>query len=83
MAYITQRTVIRGLILFSTTVPIAIMANILRLSMTAVLASLYGESVAQGFFHQFSGVIVFIFAVLALSLIGGLLRWLPLRKNTG
>lgn len=83
MAYITQRTVIRGLVLFSTTVPIAIMANILRLSMTAVLASLYGESVAQGFFHEFSGVMVFIFAVLTLSLIGGLLRWLPWKRNTG
>ena len=83
LAYVTQRTVVKGVILFLAAVPVAIGANILRLSITAVLASLYGERVAQGFLHQFSGLVVFAFAVISLSLIGGLLKWLSFKKDTG
>jgi exosortase len=83
MAYMTQKTVLKGAILFLASVPVAIVANILRLSVTAVLASIYGEQLAQGFLHKFSGMVVFIFAVISLSLIGGLLRWLSFKKNIG
>jgi exosortase len=83
MGYLTQRTIPKGLILFLTAVPVAIAANVLRLSVTAVLASLHGEQVAQGFLHQFSGIVVFIFAIICLSLVGGFLRWLSLGKDTG
>jgi exosortase len=83
LAYITQRTLVKGIILFIAAVPIAILANVLRLSVTAFLASLYGEQVAQGFFHEFSGIMVFAFAVVSLALLGGFLRWLPFGKNTG
>jgi exosortase len=81
MAYVTQKTVSKGVILFLASVPVAIMANVLRLSATAVLATLYGEQVAHGFFHGFSGVIVFLFAVICLALIGGFLRWLSTKKT--
>lgn len=83
LAYVTQRTVGKGMVLFLTAVPVAIGANILRLLTTAVLATLYGEKVAQGFLHQFSGVVVFVFAVVNLSLIGGFLRWLSFKRDTG
>jgi exosortase len=83
MAYLTQRTILSGVILFLAAVPIAIGANVLRLSMTAVLASLYGEQVAQGFLHQFSGLVVFAFALICLFFIGGLLRWLSRKEDTG
>lgn len=83
LAYATQRTLVKGIILFLAAVPVAIGANILRLSLTAILASLYGEQVAQGFLHQFSGVAVFAFAVVSLSLIGAILRWLSFKKDTG
>jgi exosortase len=83
MAYVTQKTVLKGVILFLTSVPVAIMANILRLSVTAVLASLYGEQLAQGFLHKFSGILVFAFAVISLYLIGRLLIWLSFKKNIG
>ena len=83
LAYATQRTLMKGIILFLAAVPVAIGANILRLSLTAILASLYGEHVAQGFLHQFSGVAVFVFAVVSLSLIGAILRWLSFKKDIG
>jgi exosortase len=83
LAYTTQRTLVKGIILFLAAVPVAIGANILRLSLTAILASLGGEQMAQGFLHQFSGVAVFAFAVVSLSIIGAILRWMSFKKDTG
>jgi exosortase len=44
------------------TVPIAIVANGLRVAGTGVLAHYYGAEAAEGFFHTFSGWIVFVVA---------------------
>lgn len=46
-------------LLFFSAAPVAIVANILRLTGTALLASKYGGAVAQGFLHDFSGMVVF------------------------
>ena len=45
-----------------TTIPIAIVANAFRVGGTGVLATYFGERAAQGFFHTFSGWLVFVFA---------------------
>ncbi|MCL2790714.1 MAG: exosortase/archaeosortase family protein [Desulfobulbus sp.] len=55
-------------ILFLAAAPIAILANIVRLTGTAGLASLYGEKAAQGFLHDFSGLFVFVVGLLLLML---------------
>lgn len=64
-------------ILFFSAAPIAIFANITRLTGTALLASKYGSDVAQGFLHEFSGIVVFL---LGLGLLMGMNRLLT-RKN--
>jgi len=65
------------------TIPIAILANAMRVSGTGVLAHYFGESVAHGFYHSFAGLAVFVVAILLLSLEDVVLFTLPkkIRKS--
>src|ERR1041385_6342578 len=56
----------RSLVLIISAVPIAILTNAVRVSGTGVLAHYYGTRVADGFFHSFSGWVVYIAAALLL-----------------
>ncbi|OAG27362.1 exosortase/archaeosortase family protein [Thermodesulfatator autotrophicus] len=58
LAYFVPKTVWKIVLLLST-VPIAIGVNVLRVFITGVLAYHFGPKVAQGFFHTFSGLVVF------------------------
>lgn len=58
-----------------TTVPVAIVANGLRVGGTGILAHFYGPQAAQGFFHTFSGWLVFVFAFALLFLVVAVLHW--------
>lgn len=61
--------------LAAATVPIAIVANGLRVAGTGVAAHLYGAAAAEGFFHAFSGWLVFACAFGLLVAVGAALRW--------
>jgi exosortase len=63
----------RSVILVGSAIPIAIFTNALRVSGTGVLAHYYGTEVADGFFHSFSGWVVYIVAFLLLFAVGWLL----------
>jgi exosortase len=77
-AYFTdQRTWVRTVIVLST-IPVAILANGARVAGTGILAHWYGASAAQGFFHEFSGWVVFVVAfVMILALQRLILRFVP------
>jgi exosortase len=63
----------RSIALVLSAVPIAILTNALRVSGTGVLAHYYGTRVADGFFHSFSGWVVYIAAALLLFATGWIL----------
>jgi exosortase len=60
----------RSTLIVLSAVPIAILTNALRVSGTGVLARYYGPKVADGFFHSFSGWVVYISAFLLLFAFG-------------
>ncbi len=60
----------RSLVLILSAVPIAILTNALRVSGTGVLAHYYGTEIADGFFHSFSGWVIYIVAFLLLFGVG-------------
>jgi exosortase A len=72
-AYFSQKTTWKKILLVLSTFPIAIVANAARVSGTGVLAHHYGDKVAQGFFHGFSGWILFVVAFVCLFVVGSLL----------
>ena len=57
-------------------VPVAILANGLRVAGTGIAAHFYGAAAAEGFFHAFSGWLVFIAAFAMLFVILRLFQWL-------
>ncbi len=60
----------RSVIIVLSAVPIAILTNALRVSGTGILAHYYGTKVADGFFHSFSGWVIYIVAFLMLFAVG-------------
>lgn len=70
----------KTIILFSA-IPIALAANILRVSGTGVLAHFFGAGVATGFLHEFSGMAVFAFGLGILVLEYVLLNRLDQRRQ--
>ena len=63
----------RATIIVVSAVPIAIFTNALRVSGTGILARYYGTQVADGFFHTFSGWVIYVVASLMLFGVGWLL----------
>jgi exosortase len=63
----------RSTIIVLAAVPIAIFTNALRVSGTGILARHYGTQVADGFFHSFSGWVIYVVASLMLFGVGWLL----------
>jgi len=53
-------------ILFVLIVPIGVAANIFRIFLTGVISLKWGADKAEGFFHEFSGVVLFVITTLIL-----------------
>jgi exosortase A len=79
-AYFSQNTTWKRIVLVLSTFPIAIIANAARVTGTGILAHHYGDKVAQGFFHGFSGWILFVVAFVCLFVVGGLLSKIKTTK---
>ncbi len=71
LSFFTQRGWPRRILLVVFAVPVAIFVNVMRVIITGILAHYYGEKAATGFFHEFSGFVMFAVAMgmlIALSL---------------
>jgi exosortase len=83
--FFESRTLIRCL-LFAATIPIAILANAGRVTITGILSE-YRPELAQGFFHSAEGWVIFMIALAMLVMTHGLIRGLfrnrgPARNET-
>jgi len=63
--FLDTRAVVRG-ILIAATIPIAVIANGVRIAGTGILTYLVSEQAAEGYFHLFSGWVIFVSAFLLL-----------------
>lgn len=79
MAVLSLKGWWRRLFLVVLAVPIAVAVNSLRVIVTGMLANRYGARAAEGFYHEFAGLVIFGAAIL---LLGGA-AWLLSRTGSG
>jgi exosortase len=72
--FMDRRTWVRSTLAIAT-IPVAIVTNGLRVAGTGVGAHYFGAAAAEGFFHEFSGWLVFISAFVLLLVIHRVLAW--------
>ena len=73
-ARLTQKDIPRQIVLFLSTIPIAIAANIFRVLFTAVGAYTISRELAEEFLHELSGMMVFIVAFIMLFIWGAVIK---------
>jgi exosortase len=66
--YITCSRLVNRILIFLVAIPLAIAINVLRIAGTAILAD-YNQDFAMGFYHMFSGWLVFVVGAAALYLV--------------
>ena len=71
-SYFTQPTWLRRGILFALSVPIAIAGNVVRILSIAIVGTTCSPEFATGFYHDYSGYVVFLVAVSLMVCTGGL-----------
>lgn len=75
-AYFFEHLLWKRVVSVIITIPISILTNAIRVGITGVLASKYGNKVAEDFFHGFSGWAIFMIAFGFLFVFGKILKLL-------
>ncbi len=60
----TLKTRTQKFFLFACSIPIAVIGNMFRIFSICLIASLFGQQVAMGYYHDYSGYFIFVVAVL-------------------
>ena len=66
ISYFYRAAIWKRLVLIASTVPLTIVVNSLRIAITGVIHRHFGAAVAEGFFHGFSGWLIFMFTLAVL-----------------
>lgn len=61
--YIIKGTVLKKLILTALIIPAALLGNLIRIITLCLITFYFGEEAGQGFFHNFSGIVIFIITI--------------------
>ena len=80
-AYLVKGRLWRRLVLVGSALPVALLANASRVTLILLVARSMGANMAEGFFHGFSGVVVFVIGLLGLYGVGRLLGCHTLRDG--
>jgi exosortase D (VPLPA-CTERM-specific) len=77
LVYFFKDHIWKRVVLFLSSIPLAIFTNSLRIAMTAILYKYFGAGVAEGFFHEFSGLLIFAICIPVLLIEMKILEKLP------
>lgn len=78
VAYLARGTGLKKILIFFVSFPTAVIANVARIVLLCLIANRWGVEAATGFFHDFSGLLIFGVAYLLLFFFESLLgvKWL-------
>jgi exosortase len=76
-AYVTQKVTWRKWGLSLASVPLAMAGNMVRIILIAVVGVIWGQDVAVGFYHDYSGYVVFAVAIILMIGLGNLMEGRP------
>lgn len=62
LAYLLKASMPKKILLFLLAIPIAILSNMIRVILLCLGVYIYGNQITEGFFHDFTGYLVFIIA---------------------
>ncbi len=83
VAYFYRTYLWKRVVLVISSIPISILMNSLRIALTGVLFEVWGQEVAEGFFHSFSGWVLFIASLVVLLIEILILRLIPPKRARG
>lgn len=71
--YVTKGKFTKKLILAASVIPLALTGNLIRVIAISLIFHHFGEEIGQGFFHYFSGVVIFVIIISGLVVLDLLL----------
>jgi exosortase D (VPLPA-CTERM-specific) len=77
LVYFFRDHIWKRIMLLLSSIPLAIVTNSFRIAMTAVLYKHFGARAAEGFFHEFSGLLIFVICIPILLIEMKVLEKLP------
>lgn len=78
MNVIRHESVVRNVVLATLIVPISFVSNVTRVVLLSLITYYWGDMVGQGFLHEFSGMVLFITALLLIIFVDTTLRAITL-----
>ena len=80
--YFVEKSTKRRVLLALASIPIAVIANAARITGTGLCVQYWDPQKALGFFHEFSGWVVFLVSLTCLFMVQRLMHLTPFRKTT-
>jgi exosortase len=81
MAVLMMKGAVQGLALFLVSIPTAVIGNVMRITITALLANFISPAAAEGFSHTMAGIATFFVSLLILYCCMELIRWMSRRET--
>jgi len=81
--YFMEKSVLRRCLLVLASIPIAVAANAVRIVGTGLCVQYWDPEKAMGFFHEFSGWVIFLVSLVCLYLTHRAMSLLPVKRRQG
>ena len=67
--FFSKGSVFKNLVLFLSIFPMAFIGNVIRVTALCLITVYFGDEAGRGFFHNFSGIVVFFFMICGMMLL--------------